>query len=140
MVEKFSDYEGTQYLDREGDFVFEITDAELKESKNGNPMVVLSAKSEAGTTTLYHSLNPKARWSYNSLIKACLKLDTPEKRAAFKLDYETIHNQLIGKKFLGHVTLDTYEKEIKVQNEDGTFSNDTEVKETYKVTSYDFAN
>ncbi len=140
MVEKFSDYEGTQYLDREGDFVFEITDAELKESKSGNPMVVLSAKSEAGTTTLYHSLNPKARWSYNSLIKACLKLDTPEKRAAFELDYETIHNQLIGKKFLGHVTLDTYEKEIKVQNEDGTFSNDTEVKETYKVTSYDFAN
>ena len=98
-------------------------------------MVVLSAKSEAGTTTLYHSLNPKARWSYNNLIKCCLKLDTPEKRAAFELDY----NQLIGKKFLGEVTLDTYEKEIKVQNEDGTFSNDTEVKETYKITSYDFA-
>lgn len=140
MVEKFSDYEGTQYLNREGDFVFQITDAELKESKSGTPMVVLTAKSEAGATTIYHSLNPKARWSYNSLIKACLKLDTPQKRAAFELDYETIHNQLIGKTFLGHVTVDTYEKEIKVQNEDGTFSTDTEVKETYKITSYDFAN
>lgn len=138
MVEKFSDYEGTQYLDREGQFVFEITDAELKESKSGTPMVVLTAKSEAGVTTLYHSLNPKARWSYNNLIKACLNLDTPEKRAKFELDYETIHNQLIGKKFLGTVECESYEKEIKVQNEDGTFSNDTELRESYKVISYDF--
>lgn len=138
MVEKFSDYEGTQYLDREGQFVFEITDAELKESKSGTPMVVFTAKSEAGVTTLYHSLNPKARWSYNNLIKACLNLNTPEKRANFELDYETIHNQLVGKKFLGTVECESYEKEIKVQKEDGTFDSYVEDRESYKVTSYDF--
>lgn len=138
MVEKFSDYEGTQYLDREGQFVFEITDAELKESKSGTPMVVFTAKSEAGVTTLYHSLNPKARWSYNNLIKACLNLNTPEKRANFELDYETIHNQLVGKKFLGTVECESYEKEIKVQKEDGTFDSYVEDRESYKVISYDF--
>ena len=77
MIEKFSDYEGGQFLDQAGEFVFEITEAELKDSNAGNPMVVLTAKSEAGTTTLYHVLTPKARWSYNNLIKACSPSSTP---------------------------------------------------------------
>ena len=136
MIEKFSDYESVGFLNQEGEFVFEITDAELKDSKNGNPMVVLGAKSDAGTTTLYHSLSPKARWSYNNLIKACLNLDTKEKIEAFECDYETIHNKLVGTKFLGEVLCEYYDKEIKIPLDDGTFETGTERKESYKVRSY----
>jgi hypothetical protein len=139
MIEKFSDYESAGFLSEEGEFVFEITNAELKDSKNGNPMVVLDVKSEAGTSTLYHSLSPKARWSYNNLIKACLKLDTKEKIANFECDYETIHQELIGKTFLGKVECETYEKEIKIPLDDGTFETGTETKESYKVKSYKIA-
>lgn len=139
MVEKFSDYESTGYLNQEGTFEFEITDYELKDSKNGMPMAVFTAKSKAGQTTIYHSLNPKARWSYNNLIKACLKLDTAEKIEAFECDYETIGRDLVGKKFMGTVSCETYEKEIKRPQDDGTFIDDVEVKESYKVTKYDMA-
>lgn len=138
MIEKFSDFEGMGYLDKEGKFVFEIVDAELKDSKSGNLMVQLTAKSEAGQTTLYHSLNPKARWSYNSLIKACLNLDTREKINAFECDYQLIHNDLIGKKFMGKVECQAYEKQTKRALDDGTFEDVTEIKESYKVVEYDF--
>ena len=103
MIEKFSDFEGVGFLQEEGEFVFEIMDAELKDSKAGNTMAVFTAKSDKGQTTLYHSINPKARWSYNNLIKACLKLDSREKIEAFSCDYELIHNDLVGKKFVGIV-------------------------------------
>lgn len=136
MVEKFSDFESAGFLSKEGTFEFEITDAELKESQAGNPMVVLGCKSDEGMTTLYHSLSPKARWSYNNLIKACLKLDTKEKIQAFECDYELIHNELIGKKFMGIVECLTYEKPIKKPLDDGTFIDDVEIKESYKVTQY----
>lgn len=139
MVEKFSDYEGAKYLNEEGNFEFEITEYELKDSKSGNTMAVFQAKSAAGQTTLYHTLNPKARWSYNKLIKACLKLDTPEKIAAFECDYELIGRDLVGKKFMGKVTRELYEKEVKRPNDDGTFTDDVEVKESYKVTDYAMA-
>lgn len=136
MIEKFSDYEGGQFLDQAGEFVFEITEAELKDSNAGNPMVVLSAKSEAGSTTLYHVLTPKARWSYNNLIKACLKLNTKEKIEAFECDYELIHQQLIGTKFLGTVEAQTYDKEVKKPCDDGTFETVIEKRESYKVVKY----
>lgn len=139
MVEKFSDYEGSQFLDKEGEFVFEITSYELSESKAGNTMAVFEAKSEAGSTKLYHSLNPKARWSYNGLIKACMKLDTPEKIANFECDYELIGRDLVGKKFIGVVECETYKKEIKRPNDDGTFTDDEEIRESYKVKSYKIA-
>ena len=139
MVEKFSDYEGSQFLDKEGEFVFEITSYELSESKAGNTMAVFEAKSEAGSTKLYHSLNPKARWSYNGLIKACMKLDTPEKIANFECDYELIGRDLVGKKFIGVVECETYKKEIKRPNDDGTFTDDEEIRESYKVKSYKMA-
>lgn len=139
MVEKFSDYESAGFLNQEGDFEFEITEYELKDSKNGNPMAVFNAKSIAGQTTIYHSLSPKARWSYNNLIKACLRLDTPEKIASFECDYEVIGRELVGKKFVGTVTCETYEKEIKRPQDDGTFIDDVEVKESYKVTKYTMA-
>ena len=84
MIEKFSDYESVGFLDREGDFVFTVKTYELKDSaKTSTPMAVFEVESDAGKTTIYHSLNPKARWSYNNLIKACLKLDTQEKIKAF---------------------------------------------------------
>ena len=139
MVEKFSDYESAGFLSEEGVFEFEVINGELKESKNGNPMVVLEVKSDAGQSTVYHSLNPKARWSYNNLIKACLKLDTREKINAFECDYQTIHNQLIGKKFMGVVTCEKYEKEVKVPLDDGTFDTTTETKDSYKITEYRMA-
>jgi hypothetical protein len=139
MVEKFSDYEGSQFLDKEGEFVFEIMSYELSESKAGYTMAVFEVKSEAGGTKLYHSLNPKARWSYNGLIKACMKLDTPEKIAAFQCDYELIGRDLVGKKFIGVVECETYKKEVKRPNDDGTFTDDVEVRESYKVKSYKMA-
>ena len=141
MVEKFSDYEGMQFLNQEGTFLFEVTDGELKTSSTGNPMIVIGAKSPAGTTTMYFSLTPKARWKYNNFIKACLKLDTPEKIAAFELDYELIHQKLIGTTFMGTVECETYEKEVKVPSPDGdgTFVNTTETKESYKIVEFDFA-
>ena len=136
MIEKFSDYEGTQYLDREGTFDFEITTYELATAKSGSPMAKFEVKSEAGTTTLYHSLNPKARWSYNNLIKICLGLNTPEKVAAFELDYETIGQQLIGKHFKGKVECEAYTKVVKVPQDDGTFLDVEEVKDSYKIKEY----
>ena len=139
MVEKFSDYEGSQFLDKEGEFVFEITSYELSESKAGNTMAVFEAKSEAGSTKLYHSLNPKARWSYNKLINAFLHLDTAEKIEAFECDYEIVGRDLVGKKFIGVVKCETYEKEVKRALDDGTFVDDVEVRESYKVTDYKMA-
>lgn len=136
MIEKFSDYEGTSFLDREGDFVFEVMNYELKDSSNGTPMAVFNVKSEAGQSTIYHSLNTKARWSYNNLIKACLKLNTREKIDAFSCDYETVGNDLVGKKFLGTVEEQTYQKQVKVPLDDGTFEDGVEERISYKIVSY----
>ena len=136
MVEKFSDYEGTQWLAEEGEFVFEITECEMKDSAKGEPMAVLTAKSDKGQTTIYHSLNPKARWSYNNLIKACFKL-TPETVKTFELDYMTVGQDLVGKKFLGIVECQKYDKVVKKPNDDGTFSESVETKDSYKIVQYD---
>ena len=139
MIEKFSDYESVCFLNKEGDFEFEVKSAELTESKKGSLMVKLEVESrQAGKSTLYHTLDPKARWSYNNLIKACLhdKLDTPEKVEAFELDYETIHNELVGKHFIGHVEIESYTKEVKVPLDDGTFDTTEETVDSYKIKSY----
>ena len=136
MIEKFSDYEGGQFLNQAGKFTFTVENAEIKESSKGDPMVVLTVKAPEGTTTIYKSLVPKARWSYNNLIKCCLKLDTPEKIKNFECDYETIGNQLVGKKFIGVVEKDVYEKPVKVALDDGTFADSVIEKESYKIKSY----
>lgn len=137
MIEKFSDYESVSFLDREGEFVFTIKTYELKDSaKTGTPMAVFEVESDAGKTTIYHSLNPKARWSYNNLIKACLKLDTPEKIRAFECDYETIGKDLVGKQFLGRVEEEVYSKPVKVPQDDGTFEDGIEEKTSYKIKYY----
>lgn len=138
MIEKFSDYESAGFLNKDGEFEFEITNYELKDSSKGDPMAVFEVKTtdDGSKATIYHSLNPKARWSYNNLIKACLKL-TPEKIKTFELDYEVIGQDLVGKKFIGHVEKQSYEKAIKVLQEDGTYADSTEVRESYKIVSYE---
>lgn len=134
MVEKFSDYEGG-FLDKEGEFIFTITDYELADGPKG-PVAKFDAKSSAGTTIIRHSLTPKARWSYNKLIKACLRLETAAQIEAFECDYEVIGASLVGKKFVGVVKCETYQKDVKVPNDDGTFRDDVEVKDGYKITDY----
>lgn len=136
MIEKFSDYESAGFLSQEGEFEFEVMDYELKDSKSGTPMAVFNVKSDAGQSTIYHSLNAKARWSYNNLIKACLKLNTKEKIEAFSCDYETIGHDLVGKKFIGTVKEETYQKQVKVPLDDGTFEDGVEEKISYKIIAY----
>ena len=136
MIEKFSDYESAGFLSQEGEFEFEVMDYELKDSKSGTPMAVFNVKSDAGQSTIYHSLNAKARWSYNNLIKACLKLNTKEKIESFSCDYETIGHELVGKKFIGTVKEETYQKQVKVPQEDGTFEDGVEEKISYKIIAY----
>lgn len=135
MIEKFSDYESAGFLSQEGEFEFEVMNYELKDGKSG-PMAVFNVKSDAGQSTIYHSLNAKARWSYNKLIKACLKLNTKEKIEAFSCDYETIGHELVGKKFIGTVKEETYQKQVKVPLDDGTFEDGVEEKISYKIIAY----
>lgn len=141
MVEKFSDYEGGGFLGKEGQFVFTVDEAELTESKKGDPMWKFTMKCKEGTTNVWHSLVKQARWSFNNLIKACLKLDTEEKIEAFECDYEQIGNQLVGKQFIATVVKDTYQKETKIPLDDGTFQDGVEEKISYKIDTmtYDFA-
>lgn len=137
MIEKFSDYEGGNFIDKEGEFNFEIKDAELMDSKSGNLMVKFDLQAPEGSATVYHVLTPKARWTYNRLIGAALAL-TEEQKKSFELDYETIHSQLIGKHVLATVNAESYIKEIKVPLEDGTYQTSEEERVGYKVdtTSY----
>lgn len=139
MIEKFSDYEGAGFLSQEGKFEFEVMDYELKDSKSGTPMAVFNVKSDAGQSTIYHSLNAKARWSYNNLIKACLKLNTKEKIETFSCNYETIGRDLVGKNFIGTVKEETYQKQVKVPLDDGTFEDGVEEKISYKIIAYNEA-
>ena len=135
MKEKFSDYESLGFLSKEGTYVFKITSYELKDGKNG-PMAVFEVESKVGgKSTIYHSLSPKARWSYNNLIKACLQL-TPAEIKDFEFDYEVDGQQLIGKYFLGEVTQETYTKAVKKPLDDGTFEDAEETKTSYKITAY----
>ncbi len=136
MIEKFADFEGSQYLDKVGVFTFTISNAELTTTKKGDPMWKFDCESDAGKTTLYHAILPTTKWSFNKLIAACLNL-TPEQKKTFELDYEKIGHQLVGKSFDGTVESDSYEKEIKIPNDDGTFTTTTETKTSYKVSKYD---
>ena len=132
------DYEGTQYISEEGTFIFTVKDAEIKDSKAGNPMVVFTVQSDHGQATLYFPLTDKAKWKYNKFIKACLKFDTVEKYRNFELDYELIHNDLIGTKFLGTVECESYEKTVKVPTDDGRFETKIEDSISYKITDFDW--
>ena len=140
MKEKFSDYESVGYLSEEGKFLFKVKNAELKESKNGDPMWVFEVEAEEGKSTIYHSLAPKARWSFNNLIKACFRMRTKEQIKAFECDYETIGQELVGKTFLGNVEEDVYTKIVKRPTDDGEFVEDEEERVSYKITSYEIPN
>lgn len=139
MKEKFSDFESVGFLSKAGEFVFTVKSYELKDSKAGTSMAVFNVESDEGASTLYFSLNLKARWNYNNFIKACLhdKLDTKEKIMAFECDYETIGKDLVGKQFKGVVEAESYTKEVKVPLDDGTFDTREEIKESFKIKSYD---
>lgn len=131
MVEKFDDFEGQNFLDKEGTFIFEVEDYELQPSKNGGyDNAVFTFKCDDGTIRQWHSLNPKARWTYNKLIKACMKDKTPK-----ELDYSTFGNELIGKKFKADVELQCYDTEVKVPRDDGTYESKIVTKENLKVVS-----
>lgn len=132
MVEKFDDYE-SGFIAEEGHFQFTITNAEIKDSKSGTLMWVFDCKCEAGVTTIYHSLNEKARWTFNKLIKACTKGNPPK-----ELDYITYGQELVGKTFWADVIQDSYTKEVKTPLEDGTFETIQKVQTSYKIdtTSY----
>lgn len=132
MKEKFADYEGNGYIDKAGEFVFMVDEAELTDSKAGGLMWKFNMKALEGMTTVYHSLNKNARWSFNKLIKACLNL-TAEQAAEFELDYETIGQDLIGHKFIATVKEETYIKETKRPTADGRFEDVTEEKVSYKI-------
>ena len=88
---------------------------------------------------LYNLMNGTLPQFYNyfSDVDGITKLNTPEKVANFTLDYDTIGRELIGKKFTGTVDEDSYTKEIKVPNADGTFSTQEEIKVSYKVTAFE---
>ena len=80
MIEKFADFEKSAYLDKTGVFTFTITDAELTNTKKGDPMWKFTCDSEAGQTTLYHAILPTTKWSFNKLIAACLNLTDEQKK------------------------------------------------------------
>lgn len=138
MKEKFMDFEGTQWLEQAGEFKFEVKEAEVKDSNAGNPMVVITVQAAEGQSTLYFSLSPKARWKYNNFIKACLKLDHISKYKDLEIDYETIHQSLIGKEFIGTVEADVYEKKTKVPTDDGRFEEKVEEKISYKIVAFNW--
>lgn len=133
MVEKFSNYEGGGFLSKEGTFVFTVDEAELTESKKGDLMWKFTMRCKEGTTNVWHSLVKRAKWSFNNLIKACLKLDTEEKIENFECDYEQIGRDLVGKQFIATVVKDTYQKETKIPLDDGTFQDGVEEKISYKI-------
>ena len=135
MIEKFADFEKSAYLDKTGVFTFTITDAELTNTKKGDPMWKFTCDSEAGQTTLYHAILPTTKWSFNKLIAACLNL-TEDQKKTFELDYETIGRKLINTKFDGEVDEESYEKEIKSPRDDGTFDTRVETRKSYKVVKY----
>ena len=135
MVEKFADYEPKKRLDQEGEFVFKIDNAELTTSSKGNPMVIFDVTCDEGFLKLYMNLSTTMRWRYNLLIAACLNL-TGEARRNFELDYETIHNQLVGKKFKGVVVKGKdYDKERKAVV-DGLFEIQTVTIHTYEIKEF----
>ena len=130
------DFEGAQWIEQAGEFEFEVKEAEVKDSSAGNPMVEITVQAPEGQSKLYFSLSPKARWKYNNFIKACLKLDHISKYKDLEIDYETIHQSLIGKHFIGTVICDSYEKKTKVPTDDGRFEEKIEEKISYKIDSF----
>lgn len=119
--------------------MFEVKSYELKDSKAGNPMAVFTVESKLeGQSTLYFALTDKARWKYNNFIKACLhnELDTPEKIAKFEWDYAVDGKRLVGKKFIGTVVVEKYDKEVKKPLDDGTFDTVIETTDSYHIDKF----
>lgn len=138
MVETFEDAFGGEYLNEAGTFNFEITEAILKESKNGDPMVEVTLKCDKGQTKDYFVLTDRAKWKYKQFIALAFGYTSKEALIAdgFSKDLETVHNELIGKKVWGKVEEEKYMKEVKVANDDDTFDTKQEERVSYKIKQY----
>ena len=138
MLENFDDAFGGEYLDKEGTFQFEVTETELTESRNGDPMVKVTLKCDEGQTTDYFVLTDKAKWKYKQFIALFFGYTSKEALIAdgFQKDLDTVHNELIGKKVWAEVKAETYTKEVKVQNDDDTFDTKYEDRTSYKISKY----
>lgn len=133
MKEKFSNFDGEDFLKSEGEFQFTIKEAIKQSNSAGDGEIVkFVCVAPEGKTDLYKSLKPEARWSYNQLIRAALQI-SKEDWKDFEGDYDTIHTQLIGKTFNATVVASSYTKTRKVERPDGTFETKEEEKVSYKI-------
>ena len=95
----------------DGDYIAEITDAELTESKDGNPMINLKWKITEGkfkgTTIFDHvSLLPQALWRFRNMLEA-LGIDPQEEDVEAK-DYV---GEIVEQKATIVIVNETYEGE-----------------------------
>lgn len=137
-IETFEDAFGGEYLNEAGTFNFEIVEANLKESKNGDPMIEVVLKCDKGQTKDYFVLTDRAKWKYKQFIALAFGYTSKEALIAdgFSKDLETVHNEIIGKKVWGKVEEETYIKEVKVANDDDTFDTKQEERVSYKIKQY----
>lgn len=137
-VENFEDAFGGEYLNEEGTFQFEVAEATIKESRAGDPMVEVTLKCDKGQTKDYFVLTDKAKWKYKQFIALCFGYTSKEALIAdgFQKDLDVVHNELIGKKVWGEVKADVYTRDVKVENDDGTFETKQEERTSYKVSKY----
>ena len=87
----------------EGDYLFEVVEAEEAESKAGNPMVVVNLKFYDGekTTKVRDYLTATAAWKIKQLLVA---LGMPEAAETGELDPEAIQ----GKGGMAHLNVEEY--------------------------------
>lgn len=138
MVESFEDAFGNEFLNEEGTFQFEIIEAVLAESANGNEMIKVTLKADQGQTIDYFVLSEKAKWKYKNFVALAFGYTSKEALIAdgFSKDLMTVHNELVGKKVWGEVKAETYIKDVKVANDDDTFTTKQEERTSYKVNRY----
>lgn len=132
MMVNFADFKENARIEKDGKYKFTIDKAELTCNSKGNPQVIFQLVSDEGTIRLYIQLQQNLLWKYNKLIGAALNLKKGQK---FEYDPETIHNQLIGKQFIGEVKSREYEKENKIE-QDGLFITQTVTKIAYDVAEF----
>lgn len=137
-IETFEDAFGGEFLNEEGTFQFEIVEANLTESRNGDPMIEVLMKCDKGQTKDYFVLSDRAKWKYKKFVALAFGYTSKEALIAdgFSKDLDTVHNELIGKKVWGVVKKDTYEKEVKVAKDDDTFETVMEERTNYKIKDY----
>jgi hypothetical protein len=137
-TETFEDAFGGDFLKEEGTFQFEIVETEMKQSSTGNDMIEVLLKCDEGQTKDYFVLTEKAKWKYKGFIALAFGFTSKEAliAAGFSKDLTTVHNELIGKKVWAEVKEEKYTKDVKVANDDDTFTTKKEERTSYKITKY----